>query len=134
MPVTYAFEPDLSAADFQSVLKACSLGARRPVDDLARLDEMLRKADIIATARRDGKLVGVARALSDFSYACYLSDLAVDEICQREGIGKCLIEEVRAKIGPRVTLILIAAPEAESYYPHIGMQQRPSCWLYPRSE
>lgn len=134
MSIAYALEPDLGVEEFRAVLAACALGARRPVGDLARLDEMLRGADIIATARQDGKLVGVARALCDFSYACYLSDLAVDEAHQRQGIGKRLIEEVRAHIGARVTLILIAAPEAETYYPSIGMEQRPSCWLIPRAE
>jgi hypothetical protein len=31
-------------------------------------------------------------------------------------------------------LILLAAPKAVDYYPHIGMQQHPSCWFIPRVE
>jgi predicted N-acetyltransferase YhbS len=132
--LTYSLEPDLSAAEFRAVLIASTLGERRPVDDLPRLDRMLRQADVIVTARDAGRLVGVSRAITDFSYCCYLSDLAVDAAYQRQGIGKRLIAETHQAAGGLTTLILIAAPRAESYYPRIGMQQRPSCWILPRQD
>jgi len=94
---------------------------------------MLRHANVIATARDAGRLVGVSRAITDYSYCCYLSDLAVDEQYQRQGIGKRLIEEtLRAAGGDDVTLILVAAPAAEGYYPKVGMKHLPSCWSVPR--
>jgi GNAT superfamily N-acetyltransferase len=132
MAITYQAEPDLTAEAFRDVLVASTLGARRPVDDLGRLDEMLRGADIVVTARDGGRLVGVSRAITDFAYCCYLSDLAVDAGWQRRGIGKRLIAETRALAGERATLILIAAPAAEAYYPHIGLAHTPSCWVIPR--
>lgn len=128
----YALEPRLAAGEFAAVLRACTLGARRPVDDLARLDAMLRKADIIATARLGGRLVGVARAITDFAYCCYLSDLAVDESCQRQGIGRRLIDEVQRAAGEQAMLVLLAAPGAEGYYPKIGLKPHPSAWIIPR--
>jgi GNAT superfamily N-acetyltransferase len=130
--VDYALEPGLGAAEFAAVLRASTLGERRPVDDLARLDAMLRKADIVATARIDGRLVGVARAVSDFCYCTYLSDLAVDGDCQRQGIGRCLIEAVQAAAGEQAMLVLLAAPAAEGYYPKIGLKPHHSAWLIPR--
>jgi GNAT superfamily N-acetyltransferase len=132
MMITFALEPDLSADEFRAILVASTLGERRPVDDLDRLDRMLRNADIVATARDEGRLVGVSRAITDFSYCCYLSDLAVDAAYQRHGIGKRLIDETRAWAGETATLILVAAPAAESYYPRIGMQHHASCWTIPR--
>lgn len=134
MSIAYALEPDLSAEEFRAVLIASTLGVRRPVDDLQRLDKMLRNADLITTARDAGRLVGVSRAISDFSYCCYISDLAVDVLYQRQGIGKRLIAETHAGAGgDLVTLILLAAPAAEQYYARIGMQQRSSCWTVSRS-
>lgn len=133
MPIVYAHEPQLSAAAFRDVLIASTLGERRPVEDLDRLGHMLRKADLIVTARDEGHLVGISRALTDFSYCCYLSDLAVDVAYQRQGIGRRLIAETHALAGPLTTLILVAAPNAETYYPSIGMTQRPSCWTLPRA-
>lgn len=133
MLIAYALEPDLPAEEFRSVLVASTLGARRPVGDLARLKRMLRQADLIVTARDGAHLVGVSRALTDFSYCCYLSDLAVDARYQRRGIGKRLVTETHRSAGELTTLILIAAPAAEQYYPRIGMQQQLSCWTLPRS-
>jgi predicted N-acetyltransferase YhbS len=133
MTITYSLEPDLPAEEFRAVLIASTLGERRPVDDLPRLDRMLRQADIVATARDGTRLVGISRALTDFSYCCYLSDLAVDAAYQRQGIGKRLIAKTHEAAGDLTALILVAAPAAESYYPRIGMQQRPSCWTLSRA-
>jgi predicted N-acetyltransferase YhbS len=133
MAITYALEPDLPAAEFRAVLIASTLGERRPIDDLGRLDRMLREADLIVTARDGERLVGISRALTDFSYCCYLSDLAVDVAYQGQGIGRGLIAETHRGAGELTSLILLAAPKAESYYPHIGMKQRPSCWTLARA-
>lgn len=125
-------EPHLTAEEFQSILIRSTLAERRPVQDLSRLDTMLRHADLIVTARLGGELIGISRAITDFSYCCYLSDLAVDIQHQRRGIGKQLIEQTHRAAGLQTALILIAAPAAEGYYPKIGMQYVPSCWMTPR--
>ncbi|HEX4195796.1 MAG TPA: GNAT family N-acetyltransferase [Stellaceae bacterium] len=133
MAIAYAREPDLSATEFRDVLVASSLGARRPVDDLARLERMLRHADIVVAARDGARLVGVSRAISDFAYCCYLSDLAVDVAYQRHGIGKRLIDETRQAAGEDAALILVAAPAAQAYYPKIGMVPIASGWMISRT-
>ena len=66
--VVYQLEPDLSTAEFIAVLVKSTLGERRPVDDPARIEGMLRQADVIVTARLNGQLVGVSRALTDFQF------------------------------------------------------------------
>ncbi len=132
MQIEYALEPELSAEEFRAVLLSSTLAERRPAQDLARLDSMLRHADLIVTARAGGLLVGISRAVTDFSYCCYLSDLAVDAAYQRQGIGKRLIEETHRAAGEGTTLILVAAPAAEGYYPKIGMKHLSSCWAMPR--
>lgn len=130
--IQYALEPELSAEAFIAVLEASGLAARRPVGERKRIEAMLRRADIIVTARADGRLVGVSRAIADFSYCCYLSDLAVDRGYQRGGIGKRLIERTWDAAGRDSTLILLAAPAAADYYPHIGMTRHDACFIYPR--
>lgn len=130
--IRYAVEPELAVEEFRAVLVASTLAERRPVADLARLERMLRHADLIVTARDEGKLVGISRAVTDFSYCCYLSDLAVDVEYQHKGIGKRLIDETHRAAGEETTLLLVAAPAAEGYYPKIGMTQRPSCWTIPK--
>jgi predicted N-acetyltransferase YhbS len=125
-------EPDLSEDEFRTILILSPLAERRPPDDLARLDKMLRHADLIVAARDAGRLVGVSRAVTDFSYCCYLSDLAVDVAYHRQGVGKRLIDETHRAAGDNTTLILVAAPAAEAYYPRIGMKHLAGCWAIPR--
>lgn len=132
MAISYQLEPDLTVEDFIDVLRRCSLGERRPLDDRDRIAGMLREADVIVTARDDaGRLIGVSRALTDYEFCTYLSDLAVAEDHQRQGIGRELIARTHAAAGLKTSLILIAAPTAREYYPHIGMEQHPSCWWIP---
>ncbi len=130
--ISYALEPHLTADEFIDVLKRSTLAERRPIDDVPRMDQMLRQAQVIVTARAGGRLVGISRALSDFCYATYLADLAVDREFQGRGIGRQLIEETRRAAGPQTMIILIAAPGARTYYPHIGMQPHDSCWVINR--
>ena len=122
MQITYQTEPDLSVAEFRDILVRSTLGERRPIDEQDRLEKMCKNADIMLTARFEGKLVGVSRSLSDFAFATYLSDLAVDIEFQHLGIGKRLIAETK-KLAPDGKLILLAAPDARGYYPKIGMTQ-----------
>lgn len=130
--ITYAVEPQLTAEEFIDVLRRSTLAERRPVDDAEVIAGMLRGASLLVTARRDGLLVGVSRAISDFAYCTYLSDLAVDQQFQGQGIGRELIRRTHELAGVRTTLILLAAPAAASYYPHIGLRPHGSCWIIPR--
>lgn len=131
-PYRLNIEPKLATAEFVDILRRSTLDQRRPVNDLERIERMLRGASLIATARdSSGLLVGVSRALTDFSYCTYLSDLAVDQHHWRCGIGRRLIEFTHDKAGRQTTLILLSAPAAVNYYPHIGLHQHPSCWTLP---
>ena len=112
MKVTYRLEPDLSPAEFVDVLVRCTLAQRRPVEDAERIRCMLSHADVIVTARVGELLVGVSRALTDFSFCTYLSDLAVAEDHQRRGIGRELIRRTHEAAGPHTSLVLLAAPAA----------------------
>ncbi|MDP2850243.1 MAG: GNAT family N-acetyltransferase [Sulfuricurvum sp.] len=129
MLITYQITPNLSTEDFIDILNRSTLGERRPVDDMECIESMIKNADIIVTAVLDEKIVGVARAVTDFSYCCYLSDLAVDASFQHQGIGKKLIQKVREQLGAKCKLILLSAPAAAEYYPKIGFTQHPSAWV-----
>lgn len=130
--LTYSVETDVTIDEFRAVLNGSGLGARRPVDDEARLGAMLANANLIVTARIDGELVGIARAMTDFSFSCYLSDLAVLELAKGRGIGKGLIDVLRRHLGPTVNVILSAVPEAVPFYQRIGMAALPDCFWYRR--
>lgn len=130
--ITYQIEPDLTPAEFIDVLQRSTLAERRPVGEPERIAVMLQQADVIVTAREGSLLVGVSRAITDFAYCTYLSDLAVAEAFQRQGIGRELIRRTHEAAGLATMLVLLAAPLARDYYPHIGMQPHDSCWIIPR--
>ncbi|MEM6261540.1 MAG: GNAT family N-acetyltransferase [Bacteroidota bacterium] len=131
--ITYTTEETLTVAEFKDVLVRSTLGERRPIDEPDRLQEMIAQADLIVTARDNGKLVGVARSISDFAYCTYLSDLAVDRTYQKQGIGKELIRHTKLT-APQATLYLVSAPAAIPYYPRIGMEQYEHCYVLRKVE
>jgi len=105
-----------------------TLGERRPVSDRTRMRRMLEHANLVVTAWDGARMVGISRSLTDFVYATYLSDLAVRKSYQRTGIGRELVR-LTQEAAPRSTLILLAAPAAEKYYPHIGFEHHPQAWI-----
>jgi predicted N-acetyltransferase YhbS len=132
MDVSYRQEKDLTSDEFIDVLVRSTLAERRPVHDRATIQAMLDHADLVVTARIGGLLVGIARALTDFAYCTYLADLAVDEAYQRRGIGRELLRRTHEAAGLHTALILLAAPKAQTYYPHVGLIRHESCWIVPR--
>jgi GNAT superfamily N-acetyltransferase len=126
--IRYETGNDLELDGVLDLYRASRLGERRPVDDRARMAAMVRNANLVVTAWDGDLLVGIARSLTDFSFVTYLSDLAVRESHQRRGIGRELMRRTRAAAGPATRLILLAAPAAEAYYPHVGFQRHPQAW------
>lgn len=132
MSIVYRSDVKISIDQFIDVLKRSTLAERRPVDDRDRIEKMLQHGNITITAWQNDLLIGVSRALTDFSFCCYLSDLAVDEAFQKQGIGKELIRLTHEAAGKNATLILLAAPRAVEYYPKIGMEQFKDCFIIRR--
>ncbi|GAB3258732.1 GNAT family N-acetyltransferase [Kineosporia babensis] len=120
--------PGLDLQEVLEVYRSSGLGERRPVADTGRMAAMVRNANLVVTCRIEGRLVGLARCVSDFSYVTYLSDIAVSADQQRTGIGRALIEAVQ-KEAPTAKVVLLSAPAAVEYYPHIGFSQHSSAWV-----
>lgn len=95
-------------------------GIIRPIDDIDRIKKMYENSNLVISAYNEDELVGIARSLTDYSYVCYLSDLAVKDKYQKSGIGKKLIELIQKEIGEDVSLILLSSKIAKDYYPKIG--------------
>jgi GNAT superfamily N-acetyltransferase len=131
--VVYCLEsyPELRVEEFIDVLERSTLAERRPVGQPEAIRGMLEHADVIVTARTGNLLVGISRAITDYTFCTYLSDLAVDQDYQRLGIGKELILRTHQYAGLQTTLILLAAPKARTYYPKVGMHSHDSCWIIP---
>jgi predicted N-acetyltransferase YhbS len=132
MSVTYHIGEKLSVAEFTDILNRSTLAERRPVNEPDRIAKMLEHGNLMITARDGKKLIGIARSLTDFAFCCYLSDLAVDKAYQKQGIGKALIEKTRDAVAPHSMVLLLSAPSAMSYYPHVGMPKAENAFMHPR--
>ncbi|MFF0540663.1 GNAT family N-acetyltransferase [Streptomyces coelicoflavus] len=121
-----------AALDLDEVLgvyHASGLGERRPVEDRERFAAMVANANLVLVARDDdGTLLGIVRAVSDFSYVTYVSDIAVVREHQRSGIGRALLDATHDQ-APAAKLVLLSAPAAVDYYPHIGFTRHESAWV-----
>jgi len=127
--ITYIEQASISPEQAIDLYARSTLGERRPIHNIETFRAMLANANLTISAWDGEKLVGISRSLTDFAYVAYLADLAVDEQYQRQGIGKRLIEETKKRLGPDCMIVLIAAPKANSYYEHLGLEHNPRAWM-----
>ncbi|NVJ61069.1 MAG: GNAT family N-acetyltransferase [Gammaproteobacteria bacterium] len=132
MNIEYKINHSINTDDFITLLKESTLGERRPVDDRDCMEGMISNSNLTVSAWDGEKLIGISRCMTDFHYACYLSDLAVSKSYQNQGIGKQLQKLTQEQLGPQCKLILLAAPAANEYYEHIGFSHNPRCWVLER--
>ena len=129
MEISFKVNHPITTDQFIGLLDSSTLGERRPIHDRDCMEGMVSNSNLIVSAWDDSLLVGLARSVTDFHYACYLSDLAVHRNYQRSGIGKRLQSLTQEHLGPLCKLILIAAPAANSYYGQIGYTHNERCWV-----
>jgi predicted N-acetyltransferase YhbS len=127
--ITFRQGSVFTAEQALAVYRDSGLGERRPVEDRERFEGMMRNANLVFTAWDGEELVGIARSLTDWVYVTYLADLAVKRSHQKQGIGKELIRRTREAVHPKAMLLLLAAPAAVDYYPHIGFTHHPQAWI-----
>lgn len=111
-----------------------SSGINRPTKDSNRITKMYENSNLIISAWSNNELIGISRSITDFCYACYLSDLAIKSEYQKEGIGKKLIELTEKEIGKETALILLSAPLAMEYYPKIGFEKITNGFIIRRTK
>jgi ribosomal protein S18 acetylase RimI-like enzyme len=129
MDIDYRDDAAITVEQVIGLYRRSTLGERRPVDRPDIFADMLKHADLIITAWHGDRLVGISRALTDFSYVAYLADLAVAIDYQRQGIGKRLVEETKRHLARECMIVLLAAPAANEYYPRLGFEHNPRAWM-----
>ncbi len=132
--IRYQTGNDLELDQVIDLYRASTLGVRRPIDDRERFGAMLKNANLVISAWEGDLLVGISRCMTDFNFFTYLADLVVRESHQRRGIGKELMRLTQKHSGPKTSILLLAAPAAETYYPHVGFEHAPQAWLLKPGE
>jgi ribosomal protein S18 acetylase RimI-like enzyme len=132
MPITYS---TTAKPDPQQIIDLYdNAGLIRPTKDFDRIKKMYDNSNLIVSAWDGDLLVGISRSLTDFCYACYLSDLAVRDEYKSSGIGKKLVQLTKEAISDESMLLLLSAKPAMEYYPKIGMDTVMNGFIIPRSK
>lgn len=95
---------------------------------------MFDHSNLIVTAWDNDLLVGVSRSITDWVWACYLSDLAVRREYQKAGIGRQLITLTKEKVGDQSMVLLLSVPTAMAYYPKVGFVKQESSFILNRAD
>ena len=132
MNITYSFDKRPSADQIIELYD--NAGLPRPTNDKERIQKMFDHSNLIVTAWDNDVLVGVSRSITDWVWACYLSDLAVRHAYKKAGIGRQLINLTKEKVGDQSMILLLSVPGAMEYYPKVGFVKQESSFIIDRAE
>ena len=130
--IDYQINADVNAGEVIELYR--DAGLPRPIDDAERIERMLAGANLVVTAREDGRLVGISRSITDGAWSCYLADLAVATSHQKFGIGRKLVELTKQAAGEESMVLLLSVPTALNYYPKIGMERLDNAFIIWREK
>ncbi|GAB2499956.1 GNAT family N-acetyltransferase [Algoriphagus taiwanensis] len=131
--ISVQLESEISLEEFLWILNDSGLGERRPMNDLDLLQKMISGSNLIVTARKEGELVGLLRGLTDHCYRCFVADLAVAKVYQRQGVGRKLLEFTR-DLAPKARLFLFSAEDAIPFYEKLGFHLHERCYQLKAGE
>lgn len=124
----------LTAAEYIGFLARTDLGSQYPRERFEmRIPKLLENASVSLAARNEeGLLVGVLLGLTDYAYWLYVTDLGVDRVYERRGIGRALMEKALELAGGEkdIAVYLIANENAVPFYEKLGMRQATEVMKY----
>lgn len=93
--------------------------------DLPSLERAVQGSSHVVTAREDGRLVGLARVVSDGATIAYLQDVLVRPELQGQGVGKRLVTEALAPFAAVRQHVLLTddEPGQRAFYQSLGFAE-----------
>ena len=94
--------------------------------------EGIKHSSYLSVFRKDGKVIALARVITDYGYVVYIADVIVHPEYQGQGLGRKLMEDIMAYIkgqlkpGYKKMVSLMAAQGKEEFYKKFGFVTRPS--------
>jgi ribosomal protein S18 acetylase RimI-like enzyme len=120
--VNYQVETEVSREDLLGLYEDANWTAY--TQDPDKLCRAVKQSLRVITARIDGQLIGLIRAVGDGLTILYIQDILVHTTYKRKGVGRKLVEllfadfpDVRQKV-----LLTDDNPETRGFYESIGFQ------------
>jgi N-acetylglutamate synthase-like GNAT family acetyltransferase len=126
--VVYSEKDKPSASEV--ILLFRSAGLNGPLDEPKRITQMLTTAQQTITARVDGRLVGLIRLLTDFSFNAFVADLAVSPDFQGNGVGTELL--ARATASNEDVKYILQTYDSGDFYLKCGFVPAEHCYVRMR--
>lgn len=131
-------EERLTPAAYIDFLRKTDLGSQYPRERFEeRIATLVDRAAISLTARdRDGALVGVCFAITDFAYWLFITDLGVVRGRTGQGIGRALVKRAMEIAGGEENIIMYtcAHESAVPFYEKLGMERAGDVMVYNRAD
>lgn len=99
---------------------------------LEQAAEGIKHTSHLVVFRKDGKVIALARVLTDYGYVVYIADVIVHPDFQGQGLGRALMNNVmeyiksQLKPGYKKMISLMAAQGKEEFYKKFGFVARPN--------
>jgi ribosomal protein S18 acetylase RimI-like enzyme len=120
----------ISWLDVSNLFKAVGWGQRKPDD----LRSAFAKSTFPCFAFDDAKLVGFGRTIDDGRYYATIVDIVIHPDYQRRGIGRQIMQNLKARMTGFLVVTLTAAPHVQPFYKKLGWRMMKTGMMFPRSE
>lgn len=113
--LTLVSNDEITAVDWQKLALLLEISGlnKRPVD---KIQQSFEKSQFRYLGYYNGELVAAARAISDFTFASYLCDVAVHPHYQGRGWGKALMERAMLDLAPFGKVFIYAVHDKVDFY------------------
>ena len=134
MTISYQLDDTLETAEVIELYEAVDWSSAKKPE---RLIKGLRGSHSLVTARADGKLIGLANAISDGHLVVYYPHMVVHPDFQRQGIGREIMKCLQAKYADFHQQQLTADGDAVKFYESLGFVRSGKTepmWIYQGDE
>ncbi|WP_413556333.1 MULTISPECIES: GNAT family N-acetyltransferase [unclassified Brenneria] len=108
--------PDIDWQALAALLRRAGLGDRERM----KLKQAYQNSQYYWLGYEGGQMIATARAISDFTYASYLADVAIAPEYQGRGYGNLLMNEIMATLSPYGKTFIYSVPDKIGFYNKYG--------------
>ena len=126
--IVYAIQGELQNHEAKSLWISSGFLQYNPDFNWDEFPNLLKHSDIVVTARHDGRLIGMTRAVTDVSVYCGLIDIMVDNDYKQQGIGRELAWRTREAAGEKAWLVAMSNDAVAGFYKQSGFVRVDDGW------
>ena len=120
MSISYKDTHDFNKEDLQELFLSVEWSSGHYPDKLVKA---MKNFETVYTAWDDDKLVGLICAMDDGVMTAYIHFLLVNPAYQKRGIGKQLVERMKAKYIDYLRIVLVAYNSELRFYESCGFKR-----------